>query len=66
MVKMLKNTKKIKTITLSFPEFISFYHLSIPEGLRISGIFFAILHTKILIDYRKGFFIFIKNRKDKK
>ena len=29
-------------------------------------IFFAILHTKILIDNRKGFFIFIKNKKDKK
>ena len=58
--------KKDKTVTLSFPKFVSFYHLSVPEGLRISKIFFAILHTKILIDNRKGFFIFIKNKKDKK
>ena len=57
--------KKDKIVTLSFPKFVSFYHLSVPEGLRISEIFFAILHTKI-IDKRKGFFIFIKNKKDKK
>ena len=53
--------KKDKIVTLSFPKFVSFYHLSVPEGPRISEILFAILHTKI-----KGFFIFIKNKKDKK
>ena len=61
---MLKNTKKDKIVTLSFPKFISFYHLGVPERLRISEIFFVILHTKILID--KSFFIFIRNKKDKK
>ena len=54
---MLKNTKKDKIVTLSFPKFVSFYHLSVPEGLRISKVFFAISHTKILIDNRKGLFL---------
>ena len=36
--------KKDKIVTLSFPNFVSFYYLSVPEGLRISEIFFAILH----------------------
>ena len=47
-------------------KFVSFYHLSVPEGIRISEIFFAIFHTKILIDNRKGFFIIMKNKRDKK
>ena len=68
MVKISKNTKKKKWyITLSFCKFVSFYHLSVPQGLRISKIFFAILYIyygKVLIDNRKGFFIFIKNKKD--
>ena len=36
--------KKDKIATLSFPNFVSFYYLSVPEGVRISEIFFAILH----------------------
>ena len=60
---MLKNTKKIKLyITLSFLKFVSFYHLSVPERLRIPEIFFAILHTKILID-NKMFFYFYQKQK---
>ena len=55
--------KKDKIVTLSFPKFVSFYHLSVPEGLRISKIFFAILHTKILIDNRKGFFYLYQKQK---
>ena len=67
MVKMLKNTKKDKIVTLSFPKFVSFYYISLPEGLRISKIFFAILHTKILIDNREGFFLSLsKTKKIKK
>ena len=62
---MLKN-KKDKIVTFSFPKFVSFYHLIVPEGLRFSEVFFAILDTKMLIDNRKGFFIFIKNKKIKK
>ena len=62
----VEKLKKDKIVTLSFTKFVSFYHLSVPEGLGISKIFFAILHTKILIDKRKGFFVFIKNKKDKK
>ena len=58
--------KKDKIVTLSFPKFVSFYHLSVPEGLRISKIFFAILHTKLIMDYRKGFLYLIKNKKIKK
>ena len=61
MVKMLKN-KKDKIVTLSFPISV---HLSVPEGLRISEIFFAILHTKIIIDDRKGIYHYQK-QKDKK
>ena len=38
--------------------------LSVPERIRISEIFFAILHINILIDNKMGFFIFIKNKKD--
>ena len=64
---MLKNTKKIKLyITLSFLKFVSFYHLSVPERLRIPEIFFAILHTKILIDNREGFLSLSKTKKIKK
>ena len=65
---MLKNTKKIKWYkTLSFPKFVSFYHLSVPQGLRISKIFFAILYIyygKVLTDNRKGFFYLYQNKKD--
>ena len=43
MVKMLKNAKKDKIVALSFPKFVSFYHLCVPEELRISEIFFVIL-----------------------
>ena len=63
---MLKNTKKDKILTPSFPKFVSFYHLSVPEGLKISKVFFAILHTKILIDYRKGLFLSLSKKKKKK
>ena len=55
--------KKDKIVTLSFPKLFSFYHLSVPERLRISEIFFAILHTKILIDDWKGFFYLYEKQK---
>ena len=56
--------KKDKIVTLSFPKCVSFYHLSVPEGLRISEIFFAILHTKILIDIRKvAFYLYQKQKR---
>ena len=61
---MLKKRKK-ENVTLSFPKFVS-YHFSVPEELKISGIFFAILLTKILIDNRKGVFYFYQKQKDKK
>ena len=61
-----KQKKKDKIVTLSFAKFVSFYHLIAPEGPRISEIFFAILHTAISIDNRKGFLIFIENKMDKK
>ena len=51
--------KKDKIVTLSFPKFVSFHHLSVQEELRISEIFFAILLTKILTDKRKGAFLFL-------
>ena len=57
--------KKDKTATLSFPKFVSFYHFCVPEGLRISKIFFVILLAKIFID-NWLIDIFIKNEKDKK
>ena len=67
MVKISKNTKKKKWyITLSFCKFVSFYHLSVPQGLRISKIFFAILYIyygKVLIDNRKGFFYLYQKQK---
>ena len=62
MVNMLKD-KKDKIVTLSFPKFVSFYHLSVQEELRISEIFLAILLTKILIDNRKGVFFLYQKRK---
>ena len=55
--------QKNKIVTLSFPKFISFYQLGVPEGLRISEIFFAILHTKIIVDNRKGFFLSLSKTK---
>ena len=58
---MLTN-KKDKIVTLYFPKFISFYHFSVPEQLRISEIFFEILPTEILIDNRKGVFYFYQKQ----
>ena len=55
--------QKNKIVTLSFPKFISFYQLGVPEGLGISEIFFAILHTKIIVDNRKGFFLSLSKTK---
>ena len=55
-IQNVEKHKKDKIVTLSFPKFVSFYHLSVPEGLRVSEIFFATLHTKILIDNRKEVF----------
>ena len=50
-----------KFVTLCIPEFVSFYHFSVPEDFRFSEFFFAILLTKITI---KGtFYIYIKNKK---
>ena len=44
---------------LSFPKFVSFCHFSVPEEL-----FFAILHTKVLIGNRKGdFYLYQKQGK---
>ena len=58
--------KKDKIAIFFFPKSVCFYHFSVPTGLRISKIFFTVWHTKILIDNRKGFFIFIKNKNNKK
>ena len=58
--------KKHKIVTLPFPKFVSFYHLAIPQELRISEIFFAILHTKILIDNIKGVIYLYQKQNDKK
>ena len=55
--------QKNKIVTLSFPKFISFHQLGVPEGLGISEIFFAILHTKIIVDNRKGFFLSLSKTK---
>ena len=55
MVKMLKNAKKDKIVALSFPKFVSFYHLCVPEELRISEILCNTV-CKILIGNRKGVF----------
>ena len=59
----VEKQKKHKIVTLSFPKFISFYQLGVPEGLGISEIFFAILHTKIIVDNRKGFFLSLSKTK---
>ena len=55
--------KKDKIVTLSFPKFVSFHQLRFQEELRIFEIFFAILHTKILIDNRKGVFLCLSKTK---
>ena len=60
-----ENRKNDKIIILYFPKFVGFYHFSVPEELRISEIFFAILLAKTLFDNNKKI-IFIKNEKDKK
>ena len=68
----VKIHKKDKIVTLSIPKFVNLHNLNAQEELRISGIFFATLLAKILIDYRKGDFLslskmkFIKDEKDKK
>ena len=64
----IEKHKKDK-ITLSFSKFVNFYHFSVPEELRISEIFFAIVRTKILVDNKKRVFLYfsqtkkIKNKK---
>ena len=58
-----ENRKNDKIIILYFPKFVSFYHFSVPEELRISEIFFAILLTKNLIDSRKGIFSLYQKQK---
>ena len=64
---MLKNTKKMwKTLTLSLPKFVSFYHFSVPQELQISKISFAILLTKTLIDNRNGVLSLSKTNKQTK
>ena len=55
--------EKYKIVTLSFPKFVSFHQLLVQEELRISEIFFATLHTKILIDNRKGVFLSLSKTK---
>ena len=35
--------QKDKIVTLSFPKFVSFHHLSVQEELSVSKIFFAIM-----------------------
>ena len=57
--------KKDKIITHSFPKSVSFRHLSVQE-LRTSEIFFGILLVRYSLAAEKEFFIFIKNKKDKK
>ena len=62
--KNVEKCKKDKIVTLSFPKFVSFYHFSVPEELRISEVFFAILLTQILIDNRKGvFYLYQKGKR---
>ena len=58
-----ENRKNDKIVILYFPKFVSFYHFSVPEELRISEIFFAILLTKNLIDNRKGIFYLYQKQK---
>ena len=60
---MLKNTKKDSIVTLSFPKFVDFYHFRVPEEFIISEIFFAVLHTEILIDNRKRVFYLYQKQK---
>ena len=62
----VKKHKKDKIITHSFPKSVSFHHLSVQEELRTSEIFFAILLVRYSLAAEKEFFIFIKNKKDKK
>ena len=59
---MLKN-KKDKIVTFSFPKFVSFYHLSARERLRISEILFAIFNTRILTGNRKEVFYLYQKKK---
>ena len=59
----VEKREKDDVLTLSFSKFVSFYHVSVPEGLRISEIFIAILHTKILIENRQGVLYFYQKQK---
>ena len=62
----VEKRKKDKIVILYFPKFVSFYHLSSKEELRFSEIFLAISLTKVLIDKKKEFFIFLKNKNETK
>ena len=55
--------KKGKTVTLSFPKFVDFYHVSVPGELKISETLFTIYLTKILINNRKRVFYLYQKQK---
>ena len=60
-----QNVEKHKEdkIVTPFPKVVSFYHFIVPEEIRISEIFFAILLTKM---YRKQVLKKITNNKQGK
>ena len=62
----VEKRKKDKIVTLYFPKFVSFYHLSSKEELRFSEIFLAISLTKVLIDKKRSFLSFSKTRTKQK
>ena len=55
--------KKGKIVTLSFPKFVDFYHVSVPGELKISETLFTIYLTKILINNRKRVFYLYQKQK---
>ena len=55
--------KKGKIVTLPFPKFVDFYHVSVPGELKISETLFTMYLTKILINNRKRVFYLYQKQK---
>ena len=66
MIKMLRNKKKDKILTLSFTKFVSFIISLVQKNLKFLKFFLQYCLQRHYLTTEKEFSIFIKNQKDKK
>ena len=66
MIKMLRNKKKDKILTLSFTKFVSFIISVVQKNLKFLKFSLQYCLQRYYLTTEKEFSIFIKNQKDKK